>query len=329
MIFEMDFSNQKEKIYFIFTGNPLKEGIKKIEFTKEINKIFKSTVFHSNLVQIVTYIRTILKPFEEKILTVKLSNDNTEYCVRYYDGKLVEYSKIEYLTEDKNSQKKLTFTYQSPAKVEYTFFDITAEENLIFKERIRKSICSLMDEIYELTNYALPVKLTYEDKLLFTIYEVFYGELPDLCDPKIVAKFQNMLYILLEKASLRVRLGDKRVSFCGYGKYPEDLNLIGWLRTVKPLYNNIETIDVETFRKNNKDSYGVIKRIGENVKKAFEESKIKKVSIERFCYAIYFKQYSCFSKVTFDEMAKRMKNKYFGKFTKEELQFYYDLKEKL
>lgn len=325
MLFEKTISTLKGTLRYYYNGTPKKEGVDNDKTKKLLDKIFNNNCFGNDIKRIVTYLRTILIDYEEEYLFVETRTENIQRDVRYYDGKLTRYNKSEILKDISSNKDKISFQYDASGESTFSFSNISEElKDYLLKEKLKEFVSSEMDYVFCLKNIK-PVDLDKDSKIIITIYNLFYGKLPDLSDLDIETKLQNMLYIL-SMYGISVEIKEDEVSFARWGKYPESPILGDWLREVIPLATNVEVFDSS---KLNKKTVKIITMVAEEIQYSFFNKSNKNLSFERFCYAVYCKNYVYRSNISLKEMAEKMKNEYFGKFFEEELEYYFELIEKM
>ena len=69
--------------------------------------------------------------------------------------------------------------------------------------------------------------------------------------------------------------------------------------------------------------------VAEEIRNNFFNDSNKNLSFERFCYAVYCKNYVYRSNISLKELSEKIKNDYFGEFSEEELEYYFELIERM
>lgn len=319
MIFEKKFSPATSSLHFIYEGETKKGDFKKENITKRIDKIFDNNYFRNDIIRIVRHLRTIFKDFEEKFIMVETIVNGTLRDVRYSKGVLKQYGNTEKYVFDNNTFN----SYYDENGGSFSFSNDNEIKNYgLFQNEFEKFIKDELNYINHLKNDVKPVTLSDEGKAIITVYNLFYKELPDLSEVGIETKFQNMLYILTEYG-INFEIDQDDVCFYCYDRYPESMAVSAWLKDVISLTKDVQILDDYRL---NKESVEIIIKIRSELENAFKLNNIADISFERFCYAIYCKNYRYRSNIPLKELSEKIKNDYFATFSEQELEYYFELK---
>lgn len=188
-------------LYFYIKVKEKEDNINYRKIYKLMDNVFDNLKSYDNLKQIVSYIRTIFKQFEECYLEIKIFNnefDNAE--ISFTNTKLMKYeaNKLIQFEEYDNHKDVLHTKYDE----EGLNFSITDKNNkcIIEGSNLSDSIKYITEEankINALKNIT-PVELNYDEKKLCEVYKIFYKENPDFSSKYINIKVQAMMSILSE-----------------------------------------------------------------------------------------------------------------------------------
>lgn len=196
---------------FKYIGTPNNNS--NIEETKIlIDKFFESRKNYTDMIKNVTFLKTILKNYEEKLFVltyenytnyenIEYNNSNISLYERDYNG-FVEENYINYsIKYERNKNMIFSMNDKKIIKPEITIIKNILNENL---EKIKK-----------LTN----IKLIKKDRYVKEIneaYRLFYNETLDFSDENINIKIQNMLYFLNQY--------NINISYYDYSIYDKPIN---------------------------------------------------------------------------------------------------------
>ena len=174
-----------KKFCFKFQGICSSLNVDKDKINKQLYNFIYNKNNHQNMIDNVTFFRTILNDYEEKILTIYINENGIEESVRYDNGVLTSFERIEY------NAFKIEFNLKNGFHI--SFLDYSLEKN----EKIKNKFNKIIDYISVLNNI-IPMQLNHDSKLLIEIYRLFYGENPDFSSSYINDKIQTMMFILSE-----------------------------------------------------------------------------------------------------------------------------------
>lgn len=208
-----------------FKGIPLKENIDTNQIQEQINQFIKSDNY-KNIVNIVCFLRTILRDYQEIKLFIFYKNE--------FGTELVEYSNLE-LMLFKKSENKQVGDYQESYRVQYHSslgidlnYNNTDSINSNDMRVASDKIYHLMNQINELKN-AHSIELDPDVEKLIEIYTLFFNESPDFNNPNIEAKFQLMISILIQFGSQ-------------LDNFSSDLNIL-YSKDIKTIIENLKLLN--------------------------------------------------------------------------------------
>lgn len=186
----------------------------------------------SELISVITGIRTILNNFDEKALSISYDFDNKKEFIIYINSSLSLYEKI-----IKNNNKNVySFTYDSLNGIKLDYNTRNAIDEYSKLKSIKNEISKDIENTYSFMD-AEAIYLDEDDKTIIEIYKLFYEENPDFSDKDIEMKIQSMLSILSgfgislnfdysfnlddDKVPMSLVLKQKINRLCSYGKIDE------------------------------------------------------------------------------------------------------------
>ena len=178
------FVSDDKKICFVFFGNEKRENIDYEKLNQIIEQYFKNLNYYDDTIRIISCIRTIFKDFDESYLEVSLSEEEKEISILYIDKLLFKY--------EESNKKGANIRYMIGRTIDY--YDNGIEQ---FNHGIIDSSLNKIKYLKQLESID-GLKITCHDKILYQVYKLFYGEVPDFKIPSINIKFQMMLLILEE-----------------------------------------------------------------------------------------------------------------------------------
>lgn len=178
------FVSDDKKICFVFFGNEKRENIDYEKLNQIIEQYFENLNYYDDTIRIISCIRTIFKDFDESYLEVSLSEEEKEISILYIDKLLFKY--------EESNKKGANIRYMIGRKIDY--YDNGIEQ---FNHGIIDSSLNKIKYLKQLESID-DLKITCHDKILYQVYKLFYGEVPDFKIPSINIKFQMMLLILEE-----------------------------------------------------------------------------------------------------------------------------------
>lgn len=295
------FANKKEydngKIFeFIFESWASNQNIDKNKINGMLINFINNKVFDKDMPRNVSFLRTILKDFEEKILVIK-SEDIINYeVVVYYHGIL---SLFRCKTRSEESENSLNVEFTPGKGLNITFMDY--EDNIIDYpncKNINEQFSELIKHI-GLLKSAEAINLDLDSKTLIEIYKLFYNENPDFSLPNINVKIQTMMSILIQ---FGISLGDDYAfSLLGKFKMPISINLEQVVNKLFPL-GEIDNIDdpVKIAEKPKK----IIKIVGECVREVINDGYNKDEALITISKVIHAGRYSLSSSCNIGELCQ-------------------------
>lgn len=249
-------SENDEKFAFNFEGIESNSNINKEKINKLLDNFINSKS-HTNMVRNVTFIKTILKEFEEKLLVVEYYDKTSQEVVKYDNGNLVYFK-----YQNKNNENKMTSEF-SNKKLNLSFSDYIIDYPNY--DSINNQFSKLIEHIH-LLKIVKPVNLDLDSKALIEIYKLFYNENPDFSLPNINIRVQTMMSIL---AQFGITLeNDYSFSLLGKNKMPNSLYLEQLVYELFPLG---EITDIDEPIKIADNPKKIIKIVGEGVRKTIKD----------------------------------------------------------
>ncbi len=249
----------EEKFALRFEGIEPNPNIDKEKINKLLDNFINSKS-HTNMLRNVTFIRTILKEFEEKLLIVEHSDKTSQEIVKYDNGNLFFFN-----YQNKNNRREnLTTAEFSNRKLNVSFSDYAKNSIIDYPnyDSVNQQFNKLMMHIHLLKN-AKPVSLNRDSKALIEIYKLFYSENPNFSLSNINIKVQAMMSIL---AQFGITLeNDYSFSLLGKNKVPNSLYLEQLVNQLFPLG---EITDIDNPIKLADNPKKIIKIVGECVREA-------------------------------------------------------------
>ena len=249
-------SENEERFALRFEGIVSNSNINKEKINKLLDNFINSKS-HTNMVRNVTFIKTILKEFEEKLLVVEYCDKTSQEIVKYDKGNLVYFK-----YQNKNNENKMTSEF-SNKKLNLSFSDYIIDYPNY--DSINNQFSKLMEHIH-LLKIVKPVNLDIDSKALVEIYKLFYNENPDFSLPNINIRVQTMMSIL---AQFGITLeNDYSFSLLGKNKMPNSLYLEQLVYELFPLG---EITDIDEPIKIADNPKKIIKIVGEGVRKTIKD----------------------------------------------------------
>lgn len=238
-VFERNFKNNNSILLFEFSGNEKKDNIDYKRINKLLDDCFNHLKSYKDLERNVSWIRTILKDFDEESLTVLTICDDSKIFVKYKNKELQVYEAT--LKEKTNEKNIFLVKYDCDKGINFSFLNEKAIEYL-FVKKITDQVSKILEILYSLKDTPA-IELNCDSKLLCEIYQLFYNENPDFCDDNINIKVQVMMFILAE-FGLTLGSSGSTYSFTtlGKGRMPISSTLGNLVDNLTPL-GVIETIE--------------------------------------------------------------------------------------
>ena len=240
-----------KKLSFRFIGTENNSNIDYEELNRILEKYFNYNTKTDDIYQIISWIRTILKDFDEEYLILEIANETTEEKVIYVNKVLTKYIKKDKehisLNYDINKDQNLSISLPSININHYSSYKQKEEE-----------ISKNLNQLYKLTNI-IPVELTSFESALCLFYKNFYNEYPDFFDKDINIKMQSMMNILTTFGVII----DENIDFkLNSKKFPVSIELSKIITRLKPL-GKVEHIP--SYVQLTKEVENYIKVIGKNI----------------------------------------------------------------
>ena len=244
-----------------------------------INKFMNQITYHGNMVRNVSFLRTILKDYNEKLLVLSYQDDEIKESVKFDNSHMFLFEKSEF-------DDGVMVKYTPKDNISFMFTD--CENNKITCsniDNISNRVAKVLREIDSL-NSAKSIELTQDSKLIIEIYKLFYNENPDFSNNNINIKMQTMMFILSEFGIV----ASDSYGFCLYSKQkiPMSLNLSNLIYELFPL-GEINNID-NPFELAN-DRKRIIMIVGENIRNIINDIDNKEeilITISKVIYAIRY-----------------------------------------
>lgn len=278
---------------------------------------------HNDMLKNVSFIRTILKDYEEKLLVIFYQDKNGFEFVKYNNSNLVLFEKVR--KEDSNYKGRYKIKYEPTygIKLDYNNHEIDIF-NYSSVDLISKEFAKFMNYIYQLKNVSA-IELDRDSKAVVEIYKLFYNENPNFSDENINIKVQSMMSILAEfgislgedYSFVAMSLGDS------FMRMPFSLNLFSLVKKLYP-FGEIDfvadPVKLADYPKK------VIKIVGDAVREMILDKECQEEVLMKISQVIYAARYNIhfksdineiceFTNCTSDEvessirLVKRIKNK--------------------
>lgn len=263
-----------EEFSFQFSGTVSNPNNDKEKINNLINNFINNQSIHKDMLTNISFIRTILVDYEEKLLVASYSNGKgIKEVIKYENGALFSFIYKD-KTEEKQNSMYVAFTSGKGLNISFPGFESNNIVDYSSSEIINKKITNLIKYIYSLKNVKT-VYLDIDSKLLIEIYKLFYNENPDFSTPTISIKVQAMMSIL---SQFGISFGDiYGFRFWGKDKMPMSLSLEQLVDKLFPLGEIIETSDPIKIKNEQRK---VIKIVGENIREAIHYECNKEASLE-------------------------------------------------
>ncbi len=284
-----------ERFAFIFEGVESNSDIN----GEKINKLlddFINSKSHANMLRNVSFIRTILKEFEEKLLVVEYSDIDSQEIIKYNNKNLVLFS-----CKNKNEKIKnsMTAEFISEKGLNISFSDLDKDSIMDYPnyDIINQQFSKLIKHINLLKNVK-PVNLDMDSKALIEIYKLFYNENPDFSLSNINVRVQTMMSIL---AQFGISLGNNYAfSSLENIKMPISLRLEQLVNKLFPLG---EITDIDDSFKLSNESKKTIKIVGECVREIINNGYNKDEALITISKVIHSGKYSLSSNSNVKELS--------------------------
>lgn len=299
---KINFSKYKEyesgeKFSFRFEGNNFNQNIDKEKVEKLIDSFVNEYGRHKDMLRNISFLRTILKGFKEKLLVVEYSDINNQEIVKYDNGILFLYN-CKNKIEAKDNSLNAEFTLGKGLNISITDFDEDSIIDYPNSKEISEQFSKLIQHISLLKN-AKAINLDMDSKILIEIYKLFYNENPNFSISNINVRIQTMMSIL---AQFGISLGDDYAfSLWGKVKMPISLNLEQLVNKLFPL-GEITSIDEPI--KLAEEPKRIIKIVGECVREIINDGYNKDEALITISKVIHAGRYSLSSAANVEELSK-------------------------
>lgn len=238
-----------------FSGEYSKEDVNEENLYSLMRKFTDNSKLHECMYQNVSFIRTILREINEKVLEVKFENERKKEVILYANKKILFYNKMNKTYEDCNISVDIELQGENQLSLSFKSDD---NKILDYGEIIREN-SSIIYDIERLKNI-VPIEISKSSKSLIEIYKLFFNEIPDFSED-IQIRVQSMMSIL---AMFNVSL-DVDYSFTPitYKKIPFSLTLE---QIITDLYSFGKVEHIEEPVTILKDKQEVIKNVGKQIR---------------------------------------------------------------
>ena len=185
--FEKEFKKATKTFKFVFVGSETKENIDYEKLDNLLDNCFTNFYNSYGVVNNISWIRTILRDFEETYL--KIECYDTIDCiegVEKINSMIVEY-------EDKDISY---YESRIDDKEEDATKYIKYESGVLSSNYFSKKALEIELDKFKDISTASAKEISQEGKTLYEIYKLFYGETPDFSSKDIQIKMQAMMVIL-------------------------------------------------------------------------------------------------------------------------------------
>lgn len=250
-------------------------------------------VFSQDMQEKVSVLRTILKAYNEKDLSIVCESNGNKEIIQYIN-KALNFYKIE-------NQQYITI-YRPHTGIDFNYFldqEISEEDN---KEKAQYLFSSMMDYIYKLKDVKT-LELDKETKMLLEYYKLFYKEIPDFMDKNVNFKFQTMMVIL---KNFGVILSDNYSNYSISDNFGISIpSSYALAHSTKNLFAFEDISEMDSSVKLDKKTKEIIKIIGSEVKaNTSNDVYTNNTMIANMCNIIHASKYNCPSNPTGYEIGK-------------------------
>lgn len=244
---------------------------------KLIETFFSSERLVSDMPRNISYIRTILKDANEKLLAIEYNDGKNVETIQYDNKNLVLFECKKY-DRDSNCME-VSFTSSNGLNVSFSGLGLANSAKYAQMDNMKSKFNKVIEHIDEL-KYVGFVSLDNDSKLLVEVYKIFYKENPDFSKEDINIKIQAMVSIL---SQFDIYCGDYSFSFDG--NMPESIALYAKVYDLFPLGEITVVDDPVELKTSAKER---IEIVGETVRNAFSnEENINEtlITISKTIYA--------------------------------------------
>lgn len=278
---------KNKSIEIRYEGIPLTEDIDTSKQEKLL-EIFLLKHCRNDMVKNVSFLRTILKDYQEKLLVIHYQDELGTELVKYDNSNLFLFEKKKY--DNGEEQYKIKYDSSQGIKLEYNDDMLSDFKDYQNVKLVSSEMDKILNHIYHL-KHTQAIKLSNDSKVLIEIYKLFYNENPNFSEENINIKVQTMMSILV---AFDISLGDD-YSFTKLPRVrlPLSLNLSELVNNLFP-FGEISFVDepikLADYPKK------VIKIVGENIKEAIkkENNQLEAlIMISKILYATRYQLSSC------------------------------------
>lgn len=240
MLKEVEFNKEYEKgnskLCFNFKGKKLSKGVNYKKVSELLDTCFGRLDNYDNMVKNVTWIRTILKDYDETLLEVLniegIPTEDYKNLFVGYENKNLETFGLD-KTVNNNGDNEIFYVY-------YTEKDNKLKKSSLNDNRVQKNLERKAIKLLNDLKVAQGKTLDDDGKMLYEIYKLFYKENPDFSSKDINVKVQVMLSILSSyNVTLNAAYGFRKYSV---SEFPYSLYLDVMLKNLNP-FGLVETVD--------------------------------------------------------------------------------------
>ncbi len=268
-------------LHFKYIGTP-NEFYDKKKSRRLIGMFLSQNVSPSNMINVVSGIRTILNTCDENLLMIEYCDKDHHEMIKYSHKVLISYigsknndNTLADVDVEFHAGSKLNVSFNNAILMEYPY-------NNVVKDKLDAWL-KYIDSLSHINKITMDKK----SKVLIEVYQLFYQENPDFSQEDINIKMQTMVSIL---ASFNLVLGD--YSFSIDDEIPQSLTL---LQKVNELfcYGEIKEIDEEVALK--EKAKEKIKIIGATIRESVSTNQSINDVIITLSKMIYASRYQVFA----------------------------------
>lgn len=281
-----------------YEGVPLSKDIDTTKIEELLND-FMDNENHTDMIRNVSFLRTILKDYKEKLLVVYYEDDKGTELVKYDNSNLFLFEKSQKNDDNDELTNSYNMKYDSSYGITIDYSgEVAYMDNYSDVQTTSENISKMMNHIYQLKRVHA-IELDRDSKALVEIYKLFYNENPNFSDKSISVKVQTMMSILSE---FGISLGDD-YSFTNLPKLKLPLSLT-LANLVKKLYPFGEINYIVEPVKLAEHSKNIIKIVGENIRKTIEQVDNKDEILVKISQIIYASRYKLSTNANVNEICE-------------------------
>ena len=237
MVYDRYFSNNKHDTFIHLC---VKESVIDKEVHDLSNRIFNANMlyshgFNSEIEQVVNYVRTIFRNYNETGLVVHVKSKNNYSEVTIKNGQIIKFN---------NNQIKdygvINFDY-SETGINMSCNNSDLNEINDINNDLNSLFNKSMDIINNLNKNNI-IELSSKDKELINIYKLFFNKYPDFSNIEDYSKVQSMMWILSRYNIGVEEYGDYTIRYSGL---PQSFNLKTSVEKIKLYGNNTKEFEYE------------------------------------------------------------------------------------